>query len=192
MHRTQIAAIAVAAMSATALASLDTNGYEIRVSNVVSPGTPSTTVEVWADWDSPTFFAFAAAEFDLSADTSGMFSGPASAFSDPGQEPGDIEVDGVENIVVGQLQFPPGGLFADTSDPILVWSATWSTTDFSTRSVPLATITDQYTLYTGSDGSSSDVTMTVIEATGAIRVIPAPASLALLGLGGLAAARRRR
>ncbi len=194
MTPTRIAAFAGAIVGVAAMASatVQPNTYEIRVSNIVSPGTPSTTVEVWADWDSELFYAFAAAEWNLRGDMTGDFSGPASAFTDPGQEGGTPMVGDVMDIVTGQLQFPTGGLLADTADSILIWSGTWSTTDFTARTVDLATETSQYSLYLNEAGLSSDVTSTVIEAAGQIQVIPAPASLALLGLGGMAAARRRR
>ncbi|MGD1915479.1 MAG: PEP-CTERM sorting domain-containing protein [Phycisphaerales bacterium] len=194
MTQLKIAAVAGAAvgMAAVASASVTPNTYEIRVSNVVSPSQPSTTVEVWADWDSDLFYAFAAAEWNLLGDMTGDFSGPASAFTDPGQDGGTPMDGNVMDIVTGQLQFPPGSLFADTSDPVLIWSATWSTSDFTARTVDLATDTTRYSLYVDDTGLSSDVTTTVLEGAGAIEVIPAPASLALLGLGGLAATRRRR
>jgi hypothetical protein len=194
MTPTKIAAFAgaVAGVAAMASATVQPNTYEIRVSNVVTPGTPSTTVEVWADWDSDLFYAFAAAEWHLRGDMTGDFSGPASAFTDPGQN-GGTPMDGdVLDIVTGQLQFPAGSIFADTSDPILIWSGTWSTTDFTARNVDLATETLRYNLYLDDTGLSSDVTATVIEAAGQIEVIPAPASLALIGLGGMVALRRRR
>ncbi len=194
MTATRIAAFAGAALGVTAIASatVTANTYDIRVSNVVSPGQPSTTVEVYADWDSDLFYAFAAAEWALRGDGTGDFSGPTLAFSDPGQDAGTPMTGDVMDIVTGQLQFPPGGIFADTSDPILIWSATWSTTDFTARTVDLSTETARYSLYLDDTGLSSDVTSTVIEGLGRIEVIPAPASLALLGLGGLVAARRRR
>ena len=194
MTQLKLAALAGAAlgMAAMASASVTPNTYEIRVSNKVSPTEPSTTVEVWAEWDSDLFYAFAAAEWNLLGDTTGDFSGPASAFSDAGQTDGTPMDGNVTGIVTGQLQFPPGSLFADRSDPILIWSATWSTTDFTDRTVDLVTATARYSLYVDDTGLSSDVTSTVIEAVGEIHVIPAPASLALLGLGGLAATRRRR
>ncbi|MEQ8317305.1 MAG: PEP-CTERM sorting domain-containing protein [Phycisphaerales bacterium] len=194
MTATKIAAFAGAALGLAAMASatVQPNTYEIRVSNVVSPGTPSATVEVWADWDSDLFYAFAAAEWSLRGDGTGDFSGPSSAFTDPGQDDGTPSGGDVLDIVTGQLQFPSGGIFADTSDPILIWSATWSTTDFTARTVDLATETARYNLYLDDTGLSSEVTATVLEGAGRIEVIPAPASLALLGLGGLAAARRRR
>lgn len=194
MTATKIAAFAGAAlgMATMASATVTANTYDIRVSNVVSPGMPSTTVEVYADWDSSLFYAFAAAEWSLRGDSTGDFSGPASAFTDPGQDGGTPSGGDVIDIVTGQLQFPSGGIFADTSDPILIWSGTWSTTDFTARTVDLNTDTTRYNLYLDDTGLSSDVTSTVIEAAGLIEVIPAPGSLALLGLGGLAAARRRR
>jgi len=175
-----------------ASASVTPNTYEIRVSNPVSPTNPSTTVEVYADWDSDLFYAFAAAEWSLRGDMSGDFSGPASAFTDPGQDGGTATDGDVVDIVTGQLQFPPGGVMADQSDPILIWTGTWSTTDFTARTVDLATETGRYNLYLDETGLSSDVTSTVLEGAGRIQVIPAPASLALVGLGGLVAARRRR
>lgn len=194
MTQMKIAAFAGAAFGLVAMASatVTPNTYEIRVSNPVSPGTPSTTVEVYAQWDSDLFYAFAAANWSLRGDTSGDFSGPASAFSDPGQFDGMPDSGDVRDIITGQLQFPTGGIFADTSDPILIWSGTWSTSDFTPRFVDLATDTNRYNLYLDDTGLSRDVTATVLEAAGQIQVIPAPASLALLGLGGLAAARRRR
>lgn len=194
MTPTRIAAFAgvAAGIASIASATVQPNTYEIRVSNVVSPGTPSTTVEVWADWDSDLFYAFAAAEWNLRGDASGDFSGPASAFTDPGQEDGNPLGGDVLDIVTGQLQFPAGSIFADRSDPIMIWSGTWSTTDFTARNVDLATETIRYNLYLDDTGLSTDVTSTVIEAAGQIEVIPAPASLALVGLGGLAAIRRRR
>lgn len=194
MTPTNIAAFAGALVGVAAMASatVQPNTYEIRVSNPVSPGTPSTTVEVWADWDSDLFYAFAAANWNLRGDMSGDFSGPASAFTDPGQDDGTPMDGDVMDIITGQLQFPTGGLFADTSDPILIWSGTWSTTDFTARTVDLATETLRYSLYLDDTGLSSDVTPTVLEASGEIIVIPAPASLAMVGLGGLVAMRRRR
>lgn len=194
MMPTKIAAFAGAALGIVTMASatVQPNTYDIQVSNPVSPSSPSATVEVWADWDSDLFYAFAAAEWSLRGDTTGDFSGPMSAFTDPGQNDGTPTGGDVTDIVTGQLQFPTGGIFADTSDPIMIWSGTWSTTDFTARSVDLLTETLRYSLYLDDTGLSSDVTSTVIEGTGQIQVIPAPASMALVGLGGLVALRRRR
>ncbi len=194
MTQTKIAAFAGAAVGIATMASatVTPNTYEIRVSNPVSPTMTSTSVEVYAQWDSDLYYAFAAAEWSLRGDTTGDFSGPASAFTGPGQIDGTPDNGDVLGIITGQIQFPAAGIFADRSDPILIWSGTWSTTDFTARTVDLATETDRYNLYLDETGLSSDVTPTVLEAAGQIQVIPAPASLALLGLGGLAAARRRR
>lgn len=194
MTRFTLTALAGTALgvASAAHATVTANTYEIRVSNVVSPSQPSTTVEVYAAWDSDLFYAFAGNEWSLRGDTTGDFSGPASAFTDPGQIDGTPVGGDVTDIVTGQLQFPSAGIFADTSDPILIWSATWSTSDFTARFVDLNTETDRYQLYLDDTGLSSDVTTTVLEAAGRIEVIPAPASLALLALGGLTAIRRRR
>lgn len=183
---------AVLGLCGLAMATVTANTYEIRVSNVVSPGTPSTTVEVYAVWDSDAYYAFNNATWNLTGDGTGAFSGPASAFTDPGQVGGTPTGGDVLGITTGQLHMPMGGIFADTSNPIRIWSATWSTTDFTPRTVDLFTETDLYNLFSDDTGASWNVTPTVFEAEGQIRVIPAPASLALLGLGGLAALRRRR
>ena len=98
----------------------------------------------------------------------------------------------VGGIVVGQLNFPPGMIFADPSNPIDVWKSDFAPADVTTvRTIDLSTSTGQFAIYPERDSSVSE-TRTPTEGAGAIEVIPAPASLALLGLGGLAAARRRR
>ncbi|GIW74711.1 MAG: hypothetical protein KatS3mg103_1233 [Phycisphaerales bacterium] len=191
LHAVALAGAALG-LASTAGATLTPNTYEIRVSNVVSPSQPSTTVEVYAQWDADVYYAFAAAEWSLRGDATGSFSNPASAFTDPGQVDGTPIGGDVTGIITGQLHFPPGSIFADTSDPILIWTGTWSTSDFTARLVELTTETTRYSLYLDDTGLSSDVTTTVLEALGEIQVVPAPASLALVGLGGLVALRRRR
>lgn len=183
---------AVLGLCGLAMATVTPNTYEIRVSNVVSPSMTSTTVEVYAQWDADLYYAFQDANWNLVGDTTGGFSGPASAFVAPGQVGGTPTAGDVMGIVTGQLHVPMGGVFADTSDPILIWTGTWSTTDFTPRIVDLFTETDEYRLFSDDTGAFWDVTPTVLEAAGQIQVIPAPASIALLGLGGLATLRRRR
>lgn len=168
------------------------NGYDIVVGGVVSPGSPSTSVQVWADWDSAAgFYAFAAAEYDLLGDATGSFSAPTLELPDLGQFAGTPAGGDVLGVVVGQLHFPTIGAFADTSDPLLVWSGTWSTTDFTPRLVDLTTDTFAYSLYLDATGASGGFLPTVVEGMGRIQVVPAPASLALIGLGVVAALRRR-
>jgi hypothetical protein len=121
------------------------------------------------------------------------------AFSDPerllkyGGSDGQVLPDGdtVMGIDSAQLHFP-GSIFADPSNPILIWRVTWSTDDFSSRSIQLATITSLYSLYTDSNGSSQDFIDTVVEGGGVVQVIPSSgAAWALLLAGGYSGRRRR-
>ncbi|MFG0285477.1 MAG: PEP-CTERM sorting domain-containing protein, partial [Phycisphaerales bacterium JB039] len=98
----------------------------------------------------------------------------------------------VTGIIVGQLNFPPGMIFADPSNPIDVWKADFTVTDFTARTIDMKTTTTQFAVYPSRDSSISETRSPVSEGAASIEVVPAPASLALLGLGGLAAARRRR
>lgn len=97
---------------------------------------------------------------------------------------------GVTGISVGQ--FASFG-WEPTPGRIDVWRATYTATDFSThRIVELSTETSRFEVYTDPFPATARETRTPTEARARIEIIPAPASLALLGVGGLATARRRR
>lgn len=112
----------------------------------------------------------------------------------PGTSGGAGSATGVDGIIAGQLNFPPAGIYADSSNPIAFWSATYTASATGDEGVvDLSTQTSRFDVYVDRMSSLSESRLADIrEGAATITVVPAPASLALLGLGGLAAARRRR
>ena len=81
--------------------------------------------------------------------------------------------------------------FFDASNPIDIYKITWTPNDYSARSVDVSDANHQNNdVYTDNFGTSIPYTAVVNGAS--FQVVPAPASMALLGLGGLVATRRRR
>ncbi len=118
-----------------------------------------------------------------------------SPMDGPGTSGGAPSGTGVDGILAGQLNFPPAGIYADDTNPIAFWSAVYTAPADVTSafSVDLSTDTSRFDAYVARDSSRSESRLgDLTEGSATIGVIPAPASLALLGLGGLAAARRRR
>jgi hypothetical protein len=161
---------------------------------VLSPGTPSTLVTLSIDHD-PVDYAVAAAELTVRAteagwsDLIGLLSlGDPPFGAHPGQMPGLISGGDVIGISIGQLArgwLPRPGR-------IDVWQGTFTVTDFTARDINLSTETRRFEVYVNPWPDITRAARTPIEGRGVIRVIPAPAGLALLGLGGFAPARRRR
>ena len=183
-----IAILVVAGLAASATA--QSEGYEFKVDGALSPSNPSVNVTLAATFPAADY-AFAGARLDVIASEAGWGT-PELILMGPGTTAGTVAGASVEGIIVGQLNFPPGMIFADPSNPIDVWKSDFAPADVTTvRTIDLSTSTGQFAIYPERDSSVSE-TRTPTEGAGAIEVIPAPASLALLGLGGLAAARRRR
>src|SRR5690606_1249115 len=106
--------------------------------------------------------------------------------SGPGTTPGIASGGDVTGIIVGQVHFPPH-IIADPSNPQPVWRGEFTVTDFAERTIDFSTDTMEFRVY-----SEWSHPRRPTEGEGRIGVVPAPAGLALLGLGGLAAVRRRR
>lgn len=169
----------------------ETGGWLIQTGAPVSPKNPTTFVEVWAWFDDPSGFrdAFARGNFDFVA-SDGAFREPEVRIaatwgsSVPGGDPGQVRGSRVDGVGVGQL-WGAGGRLADTSNPILVWSAEWGTHDFTPRPVALQT-DSTWTFQVGTN--SSHLGMNVLElypsgfqpGYGVIQVIPAPSAAATL------------
>ncbi len=172
-----------------AAAHADTMFFDI--SNEVSPEHPSATVTVWAQFN-PDMYAFCSAAFEVLAAEPG-FSDFHRLLKGPGTFDGWLSPDGSEvtGIVLGQLHFPDAGIFADTSNPIALWSATWTTADFSPRQVALETgLPSRWLLYTDSYGSADDFSQFATGGSGSITVVPAPGAAPAVVV--LACLRRRR
>lgn len=161
--------------------------WDFEVSNPeLRPSAPSTTVTLFADVDPAEWFASSA--LDVQATEPG-WSDPLALIAHPGQNPGVLAGAMVEGIAVGQLR-----VFGYLPDPgrIPVWQATFAVTDFTERTVELDTRTSQFSIYIEIMGTSWPVARRPIEGVATIKVVPAAGGLALLGMGGLLAARRRR
>jgi hypothetical protein len=138
----------------------------------------TATVTLWAAWD-PSAYAFDRGRLDSIADDpmdAGEWSDPVAILHADGSDGGVIEGEVVTGIVVWQVD-GYGGYFADTSNPIAVWTATWRTSDLSPRSVFLRTETDEFWLYVDFGTYWIDVTDSVNEGAGAISIVPGPGAV---------------
>src|SRR5262249_48307838 len=140
----------------------------------VSADQPSTTVTMWAAYD-PKWFAFAQTHTEIgSAPDPGAFADPQALVSqkvycDPGKVAPDG--DGVTGIHIIQYHFPLAQ-HADTHTPLTVWSATWTTDDFTPRTVPIWTISLDYWVYVDDGGYGQDFYgINFSEAQGLIEVV---------------------
>lgn len=167
---------------------------------ILAPG-DSTSVRLLAGW-SGTDYAVAGVHTDLvfetlGADLSDAWSEPAliAPMAGPGTSPG-VQVPGrFADVIAGQLNFPPAGIYAiPQPNPIPFWEATFTApVDGGGYVVDLSTISERFDVYIEQHTAISESRLDVLtEGEGTIFVIPSPASgaLALLGLG--AVTRRRR
>jgi hypothetical protein len=99
---------------------------------VLAPG-ESTTVRLWAGFDSTRDFAVAGVATSLLANSGGVditdaWSDVALVFpmNGPGTTFGAPEAGGYAGIIAGQLNFPPAMFPADPSDPIAFWQLTFT------------------------------------------------------------------
>ena len=191
-----VALVALAGLASVANAT-NTWMVDISYSNggnaILAPG-DTATVQIWAAFDD-NLYAFAGAALNVNTDDgNGSWSDIARDLKGPGTVDGVANGGNVDGIITGQLHFPLAGIFADTANPIKAWHGTFSTSDFSFRTVNLSTDTSKYDVYIDSQGTSKSFIDSLIEGAGGIQVgaVPAPGTAALLGLGALAAGRRRR
>ncbi|MFI4916497.1 MAG: PEP-CTERM sorting domain-containing protein [Phycisphaerales bacterium JB060] len=188
-----VAILAVAGVAAAATA----QSISIDVANpTLNPG-ESTSVTLTAGYGGSDYaVAGIGTDFISSVGSEGWSDLALVAPMDgPGTSAGAASTSGVDGIIAGQLNFPPAGIYADDTNPIAFWSATYTApADVAEAfTVDLSTNTSRFDVYIDMMRATSESRLSDLrEGAGAINVVPAPASLALLGLGGLAAARRRR
>jgi len=194
IHMKTTALIAVAGMAA--VASAQTMHISWTVSDtgngdgIIEPG-ESALLTMSAHMD-PAAAGFAGSIYDILGssnwDTGSVDSyvNSLSELTDDGQLQGNNDI-----LLVESFQLPAafnGNFVSD--NPIELYNITWTPNDYSARNVSGMTSHVNFSVYTDSFGTS-------VEYTGDVRgfsfdVVPAPASMALLGLGGLVAGRRRR
>jgi hypothetical protein len=110
-----------------------------------------------------------------------------AALTDHGQLQGNGDI-----MLIESFQLPPAfNPDFDPSNPITLYTLTWTPNDYTNRIVSVGDSNHlNNDVYTDDFGTS--VAYTGVTGTVEFSVVPAPASLALLGLGGLVAGRRRR
>ncbi len=93
---------------------------------------------------------------------------------------------------LGASQFNAVGCAAGTWNPILIWQAEWTTSDFAARNVVLATDNIlKYSVYVSSQSSLPDLFLNYEPAAAVFQVIPTPGSIACIGAIVVASRRRR-
>ena len=146
--------------------------YIVSVSNRVTEAQPSATVEVWAVFDED-LYAMAGGRFEFAAAPDpGAFSEPQRLLKGPGTKDGEVSESGdrVTGIVSGQLPGFPIEPPVDKSNPVGYWRVTWSTDDFTPRTVSLRTITTSFDVYLDPQGVSKSFLDQLVEGEGVIEV----------------------
>ncbi|MCA9278784.1 MAG: hypothetical protein H6815_11390 [Phycisphaeraceae bacterium] len=204
MRRTRLktwcAVVLLASQSALAdLQSPEMGGFTVEViGGDVSAHNPEVTVRISAYFPS-TYFAFLLADFDLlSSDPDGMFSN--ITLPEPIGPPGICNTFypglPISGGVIGAGAFQANvGCTANPMNPIPIWEATWSTTDFTSRDVLLTTAnTVSFGVYegVGHAGGPNLVELGLFQhGSAVIHVVPAPGA-SLCAIGGFVLVSRRR
>ncbi|MBK7405423.1 MAG: PEP-CTERM sorting domain-containing protein [Phycisphaerales bacterium] len=154
----------------------------------------SAVLTLWGSMD-PGATGFAGSIYDIvgdsewSAGTVDSYTNMLKALTDDGAMQGDNSITGIES-----FQLPP--LFNpnfDASNPIKLYSLQWTPSAYAGQTVGVGDTNHlNNDVYTDTFGSSVPYTGVAGKASFDVANVPAPASLALIGLGGLVAGRRRR
>jgi uncharacterized protein (TIGR03382 family) len=188
-----VALVALAGLASVANA---TNTWMVDISysngNALAAPGDTATVTIWAQFDDG-LYAFAGGALNVNTDDgAGSWSDIHRDLTGPGTVDGVAVGGNVTGIITGQLHFPLANIFANTANPIQAWHGTFATSDFTPRTINLSTDTSKFDVYTKADGTSASFLDSLVEGAGGIIVAPTPGTAALLGLGALAAGRRRR
>jgi hypothetical protein len=193
-----IAAIAVCGLAGMASAqgtmTMTWSGGDTGNNNgVVEPG-ESAVMTMWASMDPTPAVGFAGAIYDIGGDAdwgAGTIVDYVNLVDTLATGPGTL---GGGNAITGieSFQLPPFfNAEYDASNPIALYSIIWTPADYVAKFVSFGSTNHvNFDVYTDDFGTSESYDGEVF--SGLIKVIPAPASIALFGFGGLAAIRRRR
>lgn len=192
-------ATAIGALAIATTAYAQTVGLTIEIDQpVLMPG-ERTTVRLVAGFD-PDDWALAGVATSLLFD--GVVGAPRDSWSDirllppfdgPGT-PSELTDRGFERIIAGQLNFPPAMIYADPTNPIAFFEATFTAPLDAGGGyrVDFLTDTTRFDVYIARESSTSESRMDIlVEGSAAITVVPAPAGVAVLALGLLATRPRR-
>ena len=192
-HSAILAAAMAIGLGSPAGAQTIQGGWEFQVSNVVSPSQPTATVEVWAWFDFVPGVSelFAAGNFDLVA-SEPLFAALRCLLPvNCGITSPIINGGMISDINVSQFHLPALGFFGDPSNPLLVFEADWTTSDFTMRDVRVSTVNTARFLVYDAAGRVTDLFPAGFSpGRGVIAVVPAPGSLLVLS-GAFVIARRR-
>jgi hypothetical protein len=190
------AAMVLATAAATAQAQLAPSGLDIVVEDgTLLPG-QSTTIRLDARFDSTRDYCVAGIGTWLDASTGAEGLSDirlVGALAGPGTSAGETTERGVRGILAGQIN-GLGNIYGDPSNPIAFWEATYTAPhDVATAfDVQIETRTSRFDVYPYMYSARTESRLDGFEDdTATIRVIPAPAGVAVL-LGVMIGGRRRR
>ncbi len=186
----------IAVFLAATPSSAQTNGtFLLTSSNVVSPATPSTTIEIWATWDDPAArFVFGGADYDITAGD-GVFSDPVNVLRGPGGSTGVIAGNVIRWAANGHILICGiVGCLWSTDNPILIATYDWTAADFTPRTVDLVT-SNTSNFIVGDSFTGATVQLVpgqFFPGSGGITVVPAPSAGGVVCVPLAMATRRRR
>lgn len=192
MKNAIVALVGVAGLAAVAAA--QTGSWSVSVSyggggTSVNPTNPVARIRVSAEFTGA--HAFAAGRFNVVATEAGWTGAQAFPVLGGPNTNGTVAGGAVNDIRAGQVHFPPA-IPGNPANPMVVWEMDWTTANFTSRSVGLSVTTLRFAVYPSATSPASRDITGIGGGQGSIAVTPAPSALALLGLGGLVAGRRRR
>ncbi len=196
MNRIGLSTVVVAALAGLANAQVMTITWGVSdtgdADGVLTPG-ESAILTMYAAMN-PGAVGFAGSIYNIGGDAdwgAGSIGSYTNLVDSLATGPGDMNAG---NFITGieSFQLPPFfNPSFNASNPIAVYQIVWTPADYSAKIVSFGSFDHiNFDVYTDNFGSSTGYTGEVFP--GLMKIIPAPASAALLGLGGLVGARRRR
>ena len=151
--------------SAQAQVVFDSYALEIVATPVVTPSSGGAMIELWCGFEPDYSIAIEGGDMDMYA-SEPLFSNLrviVRSFPPPGHgafSPGvrSPEGDAVNDIIAGQrvLGGGGGGGVIDGSNPLLLWTASWATRDFTPRAVELSAFPGDHFWWTRLDGGRTE------------------------------------